>query len=32
MHQQPLAIPQMTAGDPDIRQARQRDNGTHSSA
>jgi hypothetical protein len=32
MRQRPLAIPQMKAGDPDIRQARHRDNATHSSA
>ena len=32
MRQQPLAIPQMKAGDPDIRQARYRDNATQSSA
>ena len=32
MRQQPLAIPQMKAGDSDIRQARYRDNATQSSA
>lgn len=32
MRQQPLAIPQMKAGDPDIRQARHRDNAPHSFA
>jgi hypothetical protein len=32
MRQQPLSIPQMKAGDPDIRQARYRDNATQSSA
>ena len=32
IRQQPVAIPQMKAGDPDIRQARHRDNATRSSA